>query len=922
MDNDLIENLTSAVLNGRTDIIRTLLHAFENGHCDINKELSVENLLSCDCNEDGTLLHIATKLDYVDIVRTLLSAGADPSRQNSARDTPFDIAKSERMTTVYVEELLKSAAQSNLDRIQQLIASGVNVNSLDSQESGNTPLHWAASFGNAEAVQLLLDNGASVNVANADGASPLHDAVNRKNIEITRKLLNAGADPLHKSIKGKYAGKSPRDLASGMEEITNLLNTHIPAPEIKNKANNGFSNLKTIGVLASPGNDLTASMSHISLLSTDSPAKQSVDSYFSQKSSELPSIPHLTTPPALVTDGKLYLLWPQPQKIIQTGCDIFKLKESHSVQIIQSSNIDPYRIIDLWTVHEANFSSVGIQLLIDEVVPSLSCYNADIICCVNDMLFEQKESYKITTNSNQIKISSGSMQGLHCALCTLGQLFRLYKTEEGIPSLFIHDWPMLQSRAVLLDMSPGARKPTMDTLKEYVRILSSLKIKQLHYYFIIETKKKPEASYISRDLIEFARYCSKYYVIPVPAIDVPPDMMYEDLMDYDFRAHNLMALFSTRVIHLGPCLSKIVINVMLQDMSSEVLWKVFMFPPDSVIYLCSQDLHKKIELSKILPLNVILIEYGYQAEHDFDFPIQSVIQSGLNAYVGVGTSSWNSIAGCPDTAINNIYKGAHVATCYGAHGLIVFDWAGSPHHTPLCFSWPALLLTAGLAWNSSTHLDYLQHRLPELLNYHVLRDSEQVAGYLMVELGRLEAYAHQVSQVVHHNITDAAHLKTSILHQLLVEPDSVLIEYLKTDLFQQIVRHLKRFELDLHKAKPDCFQSGEVIAELQLAIDLLVFSCRLGKLLVSTGQNPGNSPGVAVINVGVANLPSTARTDLANRLLALTEQFRAVWLSRNLPCGLHSSLFLFNTLLHKLIPENNNYLYANDSLSKQKLFIV
>ena len=40
----------------------------------------------------------------------------------------------------------------------------------------------------------------------------------------------------------------------------------------------------------------------------------------------------------------------------------------------------------------------------------------------------------------------------------------------------------------------------------------------------------------------------------------------------------------------------------------------------------------------------------------------------------------------------------------------------------------------------------------------------------------------------------------------------------------------------------------------------------------------------------VDELPSTFKTDIANKLLALIEQYRAVWLSRYLPGGLQVCL--------------------------------
>ena len=40
--------------------------------------------------------------------------------------------------------------------MEQLLAAGIDVNSWDSEGSKNTPLHWAACYGNKEVVGCLL----------------------------------------------------------------------------------------------------------------------------------------------------------------------------------------------------------------------------------------------------------------------------------------------------------------------------------------------------------------------------------------------------------------------------------------------------------------------------------------------------------------------------------------------------------------------------------------------------------------------------------------------------------------------------------------------------------------------------------------------------------------------------------------------
>ncbi|GFW24452.1 hypothetical protein TNCV_606931 [Trichonephila clavipes] len=63
MDKELLNNLSTAVSNGRTDIVRSLLSMCENGSAISNgTNISANEVLNEICNPVGTLLHLATKV--------------------------------------------------------------------------------------------------------------------------------------------------------------------------------------------------------------------------------------------------------------------------------------------------------------------------------------------------------------------------------------------------------------------------------------------------------------------------------------------------------------------------------------------------------------------------------------------------------------------------------------------------------------------------------------------------------------------------------------------------------------------------------------------------------------------------------------------------------------------------------------------
>ena len=88
--------------------------------------------------------------------------------------------------------------------------------------------------------------------------------------------------------------------------------------------------------------------------------------------------------------------------------------------------------------------------------------------------------------------------------------------------------------------------------------------------------------------------------------------------------------------------------------------------------------------------------------------------------------------------------------------------------------------------------------------------------------------------------------------------------------------------------------------ELILTSELLILASRIGRSLMASDAKDNPK---AVINIGVANLPPTFRTDIANKALVLVEQYRALWLSRYEPQGMQASLLALSNLLNKFIPE-------------------
>lgn len=87
-----------------------------------------------------------------------------------------------------------ATAMGNLDDMREALANGAGVN-FQSLHMQDTPLHVAIMSKSVDAVHLLLDAGAELNIPNHDGRTPLHEAAfaYQKQPEIWRTLVERGA---------------------------------------------------------------------------------------------------------------------------------------------------------------------------------------------------------------------------------------------------------------------------------------------------------------------------------------------------------------------------------------------------------------------------------------------------------------------------------------------------------------------------------------------------------------------------------------------------------------------------------------------------------------------------------------------------------------------------------------------------------
>ncbi len=190
-----------------------LIRAAEDGDTP-----SVQRLLMEGADINGrdalgrTPIMAATHRNQVDVVRLLIQAGADINIRDNRMDNPFLYAGAEGLLdilrlTIDAEAdtkltnrfggtaLIPAAERGHVEIVHELLTrSDVDVNHVN--DLGWTALLEAIILSNGgerhqQIVQLLVDHGADINIADKDGVTPLNHAQMRGFTEIERILNNA-----------------------------------------------------------------------------------------------------------------------------------------------------------------------------------------------------------------------------------------------------------------------------------------------------------------------------------------------------------------------------------------------------------------------------------------------------------------------------------------------------------------------------------------------------------------------------------------------------------------------------------------------------------------------------------------------------------------------------------------------------------
>ncbi len=539
---------------------------------------------------------------------------------------------------------------------------------------------------------------------------------------------------------------------------------------------------------------------------------------------------------------------------------------------------------------------------------------------VNAAVMPHVQGYVLDIDkTGAVKIQANSDAGAFYARQTLKQLERQYAGTGLLPAIHIEDWPDFPNRGAMLDVARD-KVPTMDTLKQLVDMFAELKFNQLQLYtehtFAYKGHEivwKDASPMTPEEIRALDSYCRERFIELVPnqnsfghmerwlshpeyakyaekpgSGDLCPvdpacvDLlrgMYDDLLpNFTSKQFNVGC---DETVSIGKGRSKeqadkigagrVYLNFVKEIQKlAQSHGKTMQFWGDIIM--------EHPELIPELPPNVIAMEWGYEANHPFLDHGKKFAQSHIPYYVVPGTSSWNSLLGRTDNALENLRNAAFNGFANGAQGFLVTDWGDGGHWQFIPVSFAPFAYGAALSWAMDANRDL---PLAKALDAHVFLDAAGMMGQAALDLGN----AHLKTNVTVGNSTVYYAL---LCRNLTGATGKGPLKNMTIDGIDAAGKAIDDALARMAKARMARPDASTVLAEFGTDAALAKIALTIGRERISCG------------NVGTSDLPEAGRKAIAEDLEKVVAQFRDLWLVRNRPGGLADSTGHFQPLLNLL----------------------
>lgn len=536
-----------------------------------------------------------------------------------------------------------------------------------------------------------------------------------------------------------------------------------------------------------------------------------------------------------------------------------------------------------------------------------------------------EQGYELVISKDKIKITAGSEIGAHYARQTLKQI--CIQGEGKLRCLKVVDRPDFAHRGVMLDISRD-KVPTMETLYELVDLLSSLKYNQLQLYtehtFAYSEHKTvwENASPMTAEQIgKLQAYCKERFIELVPNqnsfghmerwlehdeykyLAEAPDGceseygwrgpfsicatdpcsieflsgLYDELLPNFESGYFNVGCDETFDLGLGrskDACEKRGNGVVYLDFVKQI--RKLAEKHGKQIMIWGDIIRKHPDLWGEIPRDIIILEWGYEAKHDYVGRCEKIEEAGLDFYVCPGTATWLSVLGRFDNMKANQLNAAINGKKFGAKGFLVTNWGDMGHWQSLPVCWPGYLYGSGVSWCVESNKDM---DVAAVMDRFVLKDKAGVMGKMICELGNIYlqpgVYVRNSSVLVRILLGADANFNDGYFAKLNKDNLSKTIEYIDQTL------------VDIDKADMERDDAELIVNELELGARLLRHACKYGILRVSAENRYPRKVSLE------------DKKALSQEFEDIIKDFEKLWVVRNRVGGLDDSVDKMESFLEK-----------------------
>ncbi|MDD3113465.1 MAG: family 20 glycosylhydrolase [Candidatus Izemoplasmatales bacterium] len=419
------------------------------------------------------------------------------------------------------------------------------------------------------------------------------------------------------------------------------------------------------------------------------------------------------------------MILPKPRKIIPTD-GAFLVPSLWKIALIENDNL----------------SNVVLDILFDWQKASLS--EANLILGISRTILPI-EGYRLSISPTKIIVEGADRLGVLHGLATLKQL----DCHPTIDCQIIFDDPELPVRGFLLDISRDMI-PTLRSLKQLVRWLWLCKMNHLELYvegFSLELPLFPDLNVdhplTMAEYLELEKYAEVFGVDLVPNMNTLGHMTewlkldkYRHLAEcesgyllfgYPFPPSTLNPTDpeSSRLVKqmITPLVEKsksgfFHLNAdepfeLSQGKSKAVCEKKglgcvyldFLLPLFDWVQAHGKQpiiwgdvLANHPEVLSRFPQSVIVTDWGYDYDHDFETPVARYQAHHIPFLTAPGTSSWNSFASRRHDMLLSTVHAVKAAKNHDGLGILMTDWGDFSHPQPFIVSLHGLVFAAACSW--------------------------------------------------------------------------------------------------------------------------------------------------------------------------------------------------------------------------------